>query len=374
MTVDDDRDLVADIEESEAELDEDEPIQWVRAHKQVVFSAIDYNLEQIADQAISGDFDLQPQYQRRLRWTPDRKSRLIESFLMNVPIPPIYLSEEPDGRYAVIDGKQRITAIAEFLNGDLALTGLWYYTHLEGKRIGDLDKKERDFLTKRIALRAVIILEQSPSEIKLQTYRRLNTGGVHLNAQEIRNIAFRGPLNDLIMELSEKPRFHRLLHIRDRTKSTMYQHMRDAELVLRFLAFRESWRAFEGSVKGHMDSYMERNRNADAETLESLRQAFQQALDVVEAAFGDHAFQRWQPDKRRWRRPVVAALYDAEMIGSIGFDPDQLAAKQDDIIAGLQKLFTTKRFREATEAATNAKSALTYRIDAIHKLLRQVTR
>lgn len=367
-------DLVNDIEESPEILDQDPDQRWVGEHKKVVFSAIDYNLKDLAEQAESGDLDLQPQYQRRLRWGPERKSRLIESFLMNVPIPPIFLSEESDGTYAVIDGKQRITAITEFLSDSLALTGLNYYADLNGSTFRGLPQSERNFLSRRIPMRAVIILDQSPEEIRLETFQRLNTGGVTLNAQEIRNIAFRGPLNDLVMSLSVEPRFHRMLKIREPERSAIHQQMRDAELVLRFLAFRTTWKSFDGSIKGHMDSYMRDNRAPSSKHLDTLRSRFLHALAVADAGFGEHAFARYVPERGQWRRQVVAAIYDAEMLASQTYDPDVLAERREEILEATRRLFSNARFREATEAATNAKKAFEYRITAVDKLLKRFSR
>jgi hypothetical protein len=363
-----------DIEESPEVLEEDDPIDWVGAHKRVVFQAIDYHLGSLADQAVSGDLDLQPQYQRRLRWSPDRKSRLIESCLMNVPIPPIFLSEEKDGTYAVIDGKQRITAITDFLRHGMPLTGLKFYSHLNGKTVEELPEADRKFVSNRIALRAIIVLEQSPPEIRLETFQRLNTGGIQLNAQEIRNIAFRGPLNDLIMELSEVPKFHDLLKIKDPKTSAIHQQMRDAELVLRFLAFRTSWKSFDGSIKRHMDTFMAQNQAMNEADLTTIRTEFHRVLDVVEAGFGEHAFARFQATRGQWRRQVVAAVYDAEMLAAQNFDLADVKPRRDDIIEATRKMFGTKRFQESTEAATNATKAFEYRIGAMDRLLRRATK
>lgn len=361
--------FVHDIEESDEVLEADDEPKWVAEHRKVIFSAVDYNLKDLAEQAEAGELDLQPQYQRRLRWSNDRKSQLIESFLMNVPIPPIFLSEERNGVYAVIDGKQRITAIKDFISDNLELTGLQYYSSLNGSTISSLPATERNFLARRIPLRAVIILDQSPEEIRLETFRRLNTGGVSLNAQEIRNIAFRGPLNDLVMELSEDSRFHKMLKIKDPAKSAVHQQMRDAELVLRFLAFHGTWKSFDGSIKGHMDSYMQSNRDASPPEIRTLRSLFDETLDVVESAFGEHAYTRYQSDRGNWRNQVVAAVYDAQMLAAPGKNASRLAQRQDDVVNATKALFGKQKFREATEAATNAKSAFEYRITEMGKLL-----
>lgn len=363
--------LIEDIEESAEVLDDDSEREWISAHKKVLFSAIDYSLLDVASQVADGDLDLQPQYQRRLRWSPERKSRLIESFLMNVPIPPLFLSEEADGKYAVIDGKQRITAISDFLNGDLALEGLKYFKDLNTKRFADLPTAERNFLSKRIPLRAVIILEQSPEDIRVETFQRLNTGGVTLNAQEIRNIAFRGPLNDLVMNLSVDKRFQKMLRIKDPRTSAMHQQMRDAELVLRFFAFRDSWSSFDGSIKAQMDEFMRKNKQMGTTGLRELEKSFHQTLDVVDGAFGEHAYARFQPDRKQWRRQVVAALYDAEMLAAKDLDASKLSSRSAKVIDGMKKLFADEEFRNATEAATNAKKAFETRITAVEKLLKR---
>lgn len=365
----DNKPFVQDIEETAEELEFDTEPKWISEHKKVLFTPIDYTLNALAEQVISGELDLQPQYQRRLRWNDSRKSQLIESFLMNVPVPPVFLSEEEGGVYAVIDGKQRITAITDFLTGELELGGLTFYPDLNGKRFENLATSEQNFLKSRIPLRAIIILDRSPEDIKLETFRRVNTGGVPLNAQEIRNIAFRGALNDLIMELSELSHFHRLLGIKDKSRSAIHQHMRDAELVLRFLAFRKTWKQFAGSIKGHMDGFMEENRNLSKKELANLRGEFVRVLEVVDAAFGDRAFRRWKPETDRWRSQVVAAIYDAQMLAAQDFKVEQVEGKQDLLMGGLQALFQEDDFRESTEAATNAKKAFEYRIRAVRGLM-----
>lgn len=132
---------------------------------------------------------------------------------MNVPVPPIFLNEDQYGQYSVIDGKQRLTAIHEFLKGHLELTGLEVFSDINGKTIDDLPSNLRQVLRTRPTLRATIILRQSDADVKFEVFQRLNTGGVRLNPQEIRNSTYPGPLNDLILRLSEDRRFHKLLGV-----------------------------------------------------------------------------------------------------------------------------------------------------------------
>ena len=133
---------------------------------------------------------------------------------MNVPIPPIFLNEDTYGQYSVIDGKQRLTAISEFLRGRLRLRGLTIFSDINDLTFDELPSRLQTVIRTRPTLRAVIILRQSDEDIKFEVFRRLNTGGVTLNPQEIRNSTSPGPLNDLILELSENKLFHQLLGVK----------------------------------------------------------------------------------------------------------------------------------------------------------------
>jgi hypothetical protein len=177
---------------------------WEEKQRELVTSVVDYNLKTLSDLVTSSEINLSPGYQRRSRWDDARKSRLIESFLMNVPVPPIFLNEDKYGEYSVIDGKQRLIAINDFLRGRLVLNGLQIFSDINGKSYDDLPPRLQTVIRTRPTLRAIIILRQSDEDIKFEVFQRLNTGGVSLNPQEIRNSAYPGPLNDFILEISEK--------------------------------------------------------------------------------------------------------------------------------------------------------------------------
>jgi hypothetical protein len=213
-----------DIEESEDILDstEGDPIDfWAKKQRELVTSVVDYNLGTLAQLVSDNTIDVSPKYQRRFRWDEERQSRLIESFLMNVPVPPIFLNEDRYGEYSVIDGKQRLLAIKEFFRGKLELTGLNVFHDINHKTFDDLPVKLQSVMKTRPTLRAIIILRQSDEDVKFEVFQRLNTGGVKLNPQEIRNSAYPGELNDLVLELSEDKQFHKLLGIKNKNKSAI---------------------------------------------------------------------------------------------------------------------------------------------------------
>jgi Protein of unknown function DUF262 len=247
---------------------------WEQKQREVVTSVVDYNLGALADLVRQKTIDLSPKYQRRFRWDEKRQSKLIESFLMNVPVPPIFLNEDEYGKYSVIDGKQRLQAISSLFSDKLRLTGLEVFSDINGKTFDELPEELKTVLKVRPTIRAIIILRQSDVDVKFEVFKRLNTGGVKLNAQEIRNSTYPGPLNDLILRLSEDSRFHQVLGIKAKHKSRMYQEMRDAELVLRYFTFRTIWKTFTGGVMRHMDRYMSQKPSPTESDLKALEKEF----------------------------------------------------------------------------------------------------
>ena len=214
----------------------------------------------------------------------------------------------------------------------------------------------------RPTLRAIIILRQSDSDVKNEVFHRLNTGGEHLNPQEIRNNAYHGTLNNLIMELSESKPFHNALGIKNKYRSAIYQEMRDAEFVLRFFTFKDDWEVFTGGVRRRMDLFMSANWNPNIETLSAFRQSFLETLGVVTSVFGDHAFHRWMPERHVWRNQVLAALYDAQMFSCQYYTRDQLFPHAGDIVAAFKCFFADDGFRRSIDAAKNTPSYFKDRI------------
>jgi hypothetical protein len=361
-----------DLEESIETLDEgaEDPVGfWEEKQRDLVTSVLDYNLGTLSELITANTIDLSPDYQRRDRWSAKRQSKLIESFLMNVPIPPVFLNEDDYGKYSVIDGKQRLTAVHEFMRGRLRLSGLKVFGDINGSTVDNLPPALQNIIKTRANLRAVIILRQSDADIKFEVFQRLNTGGVKANPQEIRNSSWPGPLNNLILELSEHPAFHGLLHIERKEKSAIYKEMRDAEFVLRYFTFRDTWRTFSGGMMRHMDRFMADNQRMEDGQLDELRQDFLRTLTNVSASFGDHSFQRWVPENDGWRRQVIAALYDAEMFANRDRDPEKLKEVSGSILAGMKRLFANDDFRKSIDAATNTPALFKARIQSVHGLI-----
>lgn len=369
------KDLKREIEESDEILDasEGDPIDfWEEKQRELVTSVVDYNLGTLTQLVVDGTIDLSPKYQRRFRWNIERQSKLIESFLMNVPVPPIFLNEDQYGQYSVIDGKQRLMAIAEFFRGRLILKGLEIFSDINDHTFDNIPYKLQSVIKTRPTLRAIIILRQSDEDVKFEVFQRLNTGGVRLNPQEIRNSAYPGPLNDLILELSENKTFHKLLGIKNKNQSSIYQEMRDAEFVLRYFTFSSNWRDFKGSMKRLMDRYMSDNQHLDKEKINELRADFLKTIDVVDKCFGEYAYRRYMPEKSQWRKQILASLYDAQMFACKEIDIENVEIIKERIVERLSRLFNEGEFVRAISAATNNIGNFRTRVTSMKTMLNEV--
>jgi hypothetical protein len=359
-----------DFDEKEEDQYEKEPIQfWEKRQRELLTSVVDYNLATINDLITNKSINLSPRYQRRFRWDDSRQSKLIESFLMNVPVPPIFLNEDKYGEYSIIDGKQRLSAIHNFMRGRLVLKDLEVFGDINGMTYDNLPVPLQTIIKTRVTLRSIIILRQSDPLIKFEVFRRLNTGGVKLNAQEIRNSVYPGPLNELILDLSEEKQFHKMLGIKQKEKSAVSQEMRDAELVLRYFTFRDTWNDFSGGMRRYLDEFMDKNQKISPNKIGDMRQDFLNTLNVVESAFGEHVFQRWLPDRQQWRQMVLASVYDAQMFACQGLSEDRVRSRQKELIVGLKSLFDDLEFRRTIDAATNTPSFFKRRIVLMKKMI-----
>ena len=366
-----DKDFKDDIEETGLSGDTSTVRFLEKKHRELITSTIDYNLESLSQLINKRTIDLAPRYQRRFRWDERRKSKLIESFLMNVPVPPIFLNEDDFGKYSVIDGKQRLSSISDFLTGKLYLKGLEVFEDLNGKNFYDLPNEFQNSIKIRATVRAIIILRQSDKDIKYEVFQRLNTGGVKLNAQEIRNSAFPGKLNDKLIELSVSKEFHKMLGIKSKTKSRIYQEMRDVELILRFFALKDKWKQYSGGLKKILDTYMDENKNLDEKEVIKIAKQFEETIEKVQTVFGqDGSFRRWLPENGKWKQQVSAPIYDAQMFACYKKDKQKLLTGKTKIMAEFKKLFEDDdNFIESIESSTATPNRFLYRTKKLDEII-----
>ncbi len=275
--------------------------------------------------------NLRPEYQRRLRWDRKKKSKLIESFIMNIPVPPVFLYEKELGKFEVMDGQQRLNAIAEFWQGKFKLDGLEIWRALNGRNYSELPPLIRRGL-ERAKLSAITLMsdassiEQNSLDLRAQVFERLNTGGERLNAQELRNSLFSGSFNDLLVEISKEPNFTEAWNIpnhfentrEDGTvsdalkRNTLYKRMSDVEIVLRFFAFQVPGE-ISGSVRKMLDDTMRENRHASENEIAEFRNQYMNTLQLCRDVLEDDAF-RLPPENQDKLGRLSKPLYDAQMV------------------------------------------------------------
>jgi hypothetical protein len=345
--------------------------RFADAQKRLVTQASDFSLETIASMVESRAIDPSPEYQRRQRWDHARQSALIESFLLNVPVPPVYLAEEEFGVYSVIDGKQRITAITEFMRGRLQLRGLTELGGLNGYRIADLPEVMGNALRVRPYVRAVTLLKQTDPELKYEVFLRLNRGGQTLTAQEVRHVAFRGPLNDMLLDLAANEFL--LAQFNIEYESERFRQMQDVEYVLRYLTLEDEGNNFRGDLSVSMDRFMFRHQRSEPQDLGTFRNSFLRAIDYCQRIWGDKAFRR--AESGAWRGRALLGMYDAQMLAVQRTSHDALerAAGQSQVVLdATERLFDDREFLQAVTVSTNTPAKLYTRVERVERLLSAV--
>lgn len=333
--------------------------------------------------------NLRPEYQRRLRWDNHKKSRLIESFIMNVPVPPVFLYESSLGAYEVMDGQQRLNTVVEFLSGDFNLNGLQIWPSLNGRSFSQLPPLIRRGL-ERAKISAITLTSDLAGrgddsiDLRAQVFDRLNTGGERLNQQELRNSLYAGSFNKLIVELAGHPTFTSAWDIpgyadnmlsdrspsRELRDNNLFKRMLDCEIVLRFFAFRDRKHVL-GSVRSILDNCMKRNRNLGEQDIAELRHRFVSALQTATAIFDADAF-RLPPSESKKQGALSRPLYDAQMVAidELSDRTDEMLAHASQIVQNVATLTNpNSQAYELIVGRANTASAILDRIDRVREAI-----
>jgi hypothetical protein len=304
-----------------------------------------------------GWMKLRPSYQRRPRWDRERQSRLIESFIMNIPVPPLFVYESDLAKYEVMDGQQRITAILEYYTNRYKLEGLQQWPELNGRIYDTLPSEIRKGLDRR-SISYIVLLKESASTteeealLRQQVFERLNTGGVQLSHQEIRNSLYQGKFNDLLLSVAREELFRRAWGVPsyseeeerqlsdELARNRSYVMMRDVEIALRFFALRHAAH-YQRGMKGFLDLYMVRARSFTEDDITFLRDEFQRTIELGHASYGDLLFRPWDPRVQAWADKPQVAFADAVMVGlnsHLG-DSAVLTNRRDAVVSETQQMF-----------------------------------
>lgn len=367
--------------DNEAEADED--LHLAAQEREVLTRPGEPEIRSLYDKHKKGRLVLQPDFQRHYVWDRKKASRLVESILLRVPLPIVYLSEEHDGKEYVIDGQQRLTSLFSFIDGrfpdgePFKLAGLTAYSELNKKSFSEIAEPLQDKIYD-YCIRTVTLLKQSNADLKFEIFERLNTGSEPLNDMELRNCVYRGPYNSLLKELADDPEFRGLLGL-----TVPDRRMRDVELVLRFASFfHATYLQYEPPMKRFYNRDMERFGNLNDSQADALRKAFKNAVSLTKSLLGaQYAFKRFYPGNEqnpngRWeQKRFNASLFDVLMGVLHDKDKNQVMAVRDSLREGwIELLSHNKQFIEAIEKGTSSVDMVRRRFDLAREWIETILR
>lgn len=296
-----------------------------------------------------------PKFQRGWVWTHTQASQLIESFLLGLPVPGIFMYRQPKTQHLlVIDGQQRLRSIRGFFDGNLPNVSDFYLRDVdsrwEGKTYNDLVERDRIRLRDAV-LRAIIIEQANPDDDSsvYHIFERLNTGGTHLNPQEIRNSAAHGPFNNLMIELNQDEHWRDIFG-----KPSSDARMRDVELVVRFQALLEGSDEYSKPMQAFLNGFMKRHQTDTSD--QPYRDKFLSTVERVVEALGPRPF--------HIRRGINAAVFDSVMIA---FARSETVPA--DIKERWRRLLQNPSFDEATRSSTTDVDIVRRRLDLASSVL-----
>jgi Protein of unknown function DUF262 len=331
-------------DELKTEAEEDE-IAFVEFDISV--SPSDPPLELLCNQLKKGDIII-PFYQRRYVWKIEQASRLVESFLMGLPVPQIFLYVNAEDRLEVIDGQQRIKSVAYFLDGYFGevddkgrrqvfkLKGLSERSEYNGKTFAELAERDQRRL-RNATLRAINIKQLKPSlrnDSVFHIFERLNTGGTQLKPQEIRNAVYRGAIVDRLSELNELASWRTILGL-----SKADKNQKDVELILRLFSLFNNWNEYEKPMLKYLNAQMDANRAFDSAKAKSFIVVFQRVVDQVARTF-ERPF--------RPRNVINSAVLEAVMVTLLE-NPD---IEDMTLLAGYVRLLENPEFLKTITGGT----------------------
>lgn len=306
----------------------------------------------------AGRYKLDPDFQRDFVWPVDKQSRLIESCTMRIPLPVLYLAEAKDGSIVVVDGLQRLTTFARFLDNEFALSGI------DG---GDQDEKRthplvgRKFnqlplaLAERIEdtqLTLYILDSKAPDRAKLDIFERVNSG-VPLSRQQMRNCLFNGPATQWLKEAATTPVF-----LAATGQSLDSRTMRDREAINRFCAFHMlGWEGYRGDMDAFLARSLEAMNDSEPGTLDALKLAFDRAMTINHGLFGRHAFRKslMAGDQDAPRTVINIALFDVcSTLLAMVPDRDLPPSDAEEVRRRMADLIGNDEFSNAVTYSTNS--------------------
>ncbi|MEU2290137.1 DUF262 domain-containing protein [Streptomyces bacillaris] len=326
-----------------------------------------FSLRHILDLIDYGDLELAPDFQRAKVWKVTQKSRLIESILLQIPLPAFYFAEDTDGQMRVVDGLQRLSTVHDFVRGGaenrFPLEGLEYLSAQMNLHHDQLPPVwQRRISNTQIV--AHVIDPATPNGVKYDIFKRINTGGTPLNAQEIRHCMSTDRSRNYLKSLVNLPEFQMA------TGEKLKNHIRmdDREVALRFSAFwmaggTREYRSYRG-MDEFLDTATEKLDRPDIVSdamLDEMRKKFRQAMKNCHTVFGPHAFRKW-PQGVETLKPLNRPLFEVWSVELSHFSTRDVERRKDDIVSEARRLMTMDlRYVDAITSSTGTAARVEYR-------------
>ena len=320
-------------------------------------------LDSIIKRIKNNELEFEAAFQRKAGlWGVVQKSQLIESILLKIPLPAFYFDATDDDKWLIIDGLQRVSAIKEFVVEDkLKLKGLEFMTDLEEMKFSQLPRS----LQRRIEetnINAYLINPATPKNVKYNIFKRINTGGLVLEAQEIRNALFQGQATEFLTDMSKTEEF--LLATDGSIKS---DRMLDCEFCLRYVSFTKLLEHYDGNMDTFLSEGMEYLQNADKIELNSILSKFKENMNISYKIFEKNCFRKIFDDGRR--RPINKAIFEAISVVIFDSSKDQIddyLNYKDKITDQFKKLCSDYNFQNYLKASD--KISISSRINKIYEV------
>jgi len=293
----------------------------------------DWTISTLRDKYERGQIDLQPHYQREYVWElkPELPSRLIESLLLEIPIPPLYFVRLATGRIEVVDGQQRLTTLIRFVTNEFKLQKLQRLSSLNGKLFRELSERDQEKVTDA-TIRSIVIDAGTNHDLRYEIFERLNRGTMVLTEQEIRNCAYRGAFCDLLAELEREANWRKVKG-GDEPASRFIER----EMILRFLAFANRIEHYGGNLKKFLNDYMGKYAPDEQSKVTELGILFRQTMQNVYTAFGEHSARIYAVDDTtpgasgKWESKFSISALDIQASALIGHSPAKVQAAAKSI-------------------------------------------
>ena len=347
-------DAIVEGDEQNEELNDDDIIY------QITTSGADFDVDGLVKRFDRGTI-YRPEFQRNFVWTWPQASKFIESILLGLPIPSVFLFREEDTqKLLIVDGLQRLTTLHAFKKGLLPHNNRVFKlkdvkARFEGKTLDDLEEDDRLRFEDAI-IHAMIIQQMAPDDSNSSVFHifdRLNSNGTPLQPQEMRAAVYHGPFQAMLGRANECAEWREIF-------GPKHKRAKDQELILRFLALKYDKERYSRPMKGFLNGFMAKHRNLSEDKLSSYQKCFEETIRRAYEALGKQAF--------RISRPMNVAFYDA-LVVAIADNP---GATPDAIKCASAQLSGDRNFLELTSEATSNESNVLGRVNKAKEVLNAI--